>query len=168
MGEKVDQARAVFEESIRHFANSEVIIWGHDELNALIEAAREEGRAECSLNTLSAQITEWGKEKGWDEPLCFGQATATEEPKDPQTYTILAKLALMHSEVSEAVEAARSRNYILYLVGKKPEGFVVEMADALIRGLHICGQLGLDIEGAFRAKMEYNHGRPFRHGGRAA
>jgi NTP pyrophosphatase (non-canonical NTP hydrolase) len=43
-----------------------------------------------------------------------------------------------------------------------------ELVDVIIRLLDFAGGTGLDIEGALAAKMAYNEGRPYRHGGKAA
>ena len=67
----------------------------------------------------------------------------------------LSKLALVHSEVSEMVEAAREGNYKL---------FAEEMADVFIRLFHMAGAMDIDIEGEIRAKMEKNEARPYKHG----
>ena len=82
-------------------------------------------------------------------------------------------LALIHSEISEALEVYREH-------GKdglrktwteddgKPEGFTIELADAVIRIADLCGALGLELEEALETKMEYNRSRPQRHGGKVA
>lgn len=67
----------------------------------------------------------------------------------------LSKLALVHSEVSEMVEAARKGDF---------EGFQEEMADVFIRLLDLAGGMGIDIENAIGEKMSKNEARPFRHG----
>jgi hypothetical protein len=100
----------------------------------------------------------------------------TEEEKAARNiYRLLSDLALVHSEVSEAVEAARDG--VLQMTGgelddndriTKPEGVVVELADAVIRIMHLCGELGLPLEIAIIAKMLYNEQRPFKHGGKKA
>lgn len=46
----------------------------------------------------------------------------------------------------------------------KPEGIPIELADALIRILDICGAYGIDIDTAVRLKMAYNLTRPHKHG----
>lgn len=63
-------------------------------------------------------------------------------------------IALMHSELSEALEADRKN----LMDDKLPHrsGVEVELADALIRILDAAGGLGLDIGGAVAEKLEYN------------
>jgi NTP pyrophosphatase (non-canonical NTP hydrolase) len=48
--------------------------------------------------------------------------------------------------------------------GGKPEGFPIELADAVIRIANLCHALGIDLETAIQWKMAYNKTRPFRHG----
>ena len=93
-------------------------------------------------------------------------------------------IALVHSELSEAVEEMRAGNKIrpgdstpmLYYSGggyvasqptkccTKPAGVAIELADAVIRIAYLCGQFGIDLEGAIDLKMKYNEGRPYKHG----
>lgn len=93
-------------------------------------------------------------------------------------------IALIHSELSEALEEMRAGNKIrpgtpvpmLYYSGggyvataptkacTKPEGVAVELADAVIRIADLCGHMGIDLEAAIALKMEYNETRPFKHG----
>jgi NTP pyrophosphatase (non-canonical NTP hydrolase) len=75
-------------------------------------------------------------------------------------------LLLMHSEISEAVEALRDGN---------PESVKIpghshvaeELADVIIRVLDYCGKHEIDIGRAILAKHRYNIDRPYRHGGKA-
>lgn len=66
-------------------------------------------------------------------------------------------LCLIHSEISEALEADRN--------GDK-QGFAVEVADAFIRLCDMCEALGIDIEMEIKKKMEYNKSRAIKHGKR--
>lgn len=84
------------------------------------------------------------------------------------TDTRLAFCALAHSEISEAVECIRHNDLHMRIENGKPEGAVVELADAVIRICDTCEALGLDLEGAIKIKTEYNAKRPYRHGGKLA
>ena len=83
---------------------------------------------------------------------------------------VLARISLIHSELSEAVEEARkSPNYSeIYYDTSKPDGFAVELADAVIRILDLCGALGIDLEQVVDTKHSYNRTRQRRHGGKLA
>tara|TARA_Y100000817_G_scaffold307161_1_gene293285 strand:- start:1262 stop:1609 length:348 start_codon:yes stop_codon:yes gene_type:complete len=83
-------------------------------------------------------------------------------------------LALVHSEVSEALEAYRItgasglNNIWLRDKDGKPEGFTIELADTLIRIFDISAAYELDLENALKIKMEFNKSRPYRHGNKKA
>lgn len=107
------------------------------------------------------------KQKGWyDKKVDFPTA-----------------IALMHSEVSEALLAWRDHGMqdvtgrvrvegtdeFITLVPKegvpvKPEGVGSEMADILIRLLDDAERFGVDLVFEFERKMAYNATRPYRHG----
>lgn len=67
------------------------------------------------------------------------------------------KIALIHSEVSEAMEGGRKGLMDSHLMHRKAEE--VELADALIRILDLAGARGMDIAGAVIEKLAYNQGR---------
>lgn len=81
---------------------------------------------------------------------------------------LLAKLSLVHSEVAEAVEEVRKKDFDLKRVGYredgKPEGFGPELADIVIRVGDLAWALGLDLEKLVLEKMAYNKGREKMHG----
>lgn len=110
-----------------------------------------------SIHGMAFDAHEMAIAKGW-----------WDEPRD-----IPHCLALVHSEVSEALEAYReygSRNPddVDYDPNPKPEGFVYELADILIRVGDLAIHCGVDLETAVREKMEFNSSRGYRHGNKLA
>ncbi len=74
-------------------------------------------------------------------------------------------IALMHSELSEALEASRAGNPP---DDKIPEysGIEAELADCVIRILDVAEGNGFDVIGAMKAKIDYNKTRSYKHGGK--
>lgn len=97
-----------------------------------------------TLAELIALIMEQAKEKG------FGTT--------PAEIDVPEKIALIHTEVSEAYTAYRHKN----IQGK--DGFEEELGDVLQRVLHLCGALGIDPEAAILKKLAYNKGRAWDWG----
>lgn len=78
-------------------------------------------------------------------------------------------IALIHSELSEALEEWRVwKNTLYWSPDNKPEGVGAELADVLIRLLHLSATLGIDLDHIVGLKMEYNNTRSHRHGGKRA
>ena len=67
------------------------------------------------------------------------------------------KLALVHSEVSEALEGVRKDTMDSHLPHRKT--VEVELADAIIRIFDLAGALDLDVAGALIEKLAYNQQR---------
>lgn len=102
------------------------------------------------VNTLVDMAHENAVKHGfWESPMPFATA-----------------IALIHSELSEALEEDRKGMPLVYhnKGSKKPEGVAVELADAVIRIFDLCGHLGVDLEKVLAEKMAYNEGRSYKHG----
>lgn len=86
---------------------------------------------------------------GWHNPSC----------------DLATDLLLVHSEVSEACEALR-KGHVHY----HPDNHATveeELADVIIRVMHIAAKNNLDIERTVWEKHRYNIQRPYRHGNKA-
>jgi len=112
------------------------------------------------LNKLASEIFTNNVAVGWwsEEDLFFMKQKDKSGKYNKVTATLIAsKLALVHSEISEALEGMRKGlmdDHLRY----RPM-IEVELADAIIRILDLCGYLSLDIEGAVKEKFEYNKDR---------
>lgn len=119
-----------------------------------------------SINELVQEAHQNAVSKGWwDEDRSFGEI-----------------IALMHSEVSEALEDYRNGRDIteVWYENKelktrlhdpitpncKPCGIPSELADIVIRVFDAAGRYGIDLEKAITEKMAYNATRPHKHGGK--
>lgn len=117
------------------------------------------------LEHMQRLVTETNQANGWYE----------------DERTVGEDIALLHSEVSEMLEAYREWGTedvtdprTAYLDGTpypsdylpKPEGFGSECADVLIRLLDTCERRGIDLEAEFNRKVAYNRTRGYKHGGK--
>ena len=125
------------------------------EWKSLQDVLSEGVQTHKSISEMMAEVVEFEESKGW-------------QPNDNQFGT---SLALLHSEISEALEAFRDKDWSSTLDGK-PEGVSSELADVFIRLLSTWAQFvqpqtGLSLEDEYERKMAYNRTRQWRHGGRA-
>lgn len=107
-----------------------------------------------AIPQMQAEVREVNEANGWYETKrTFGE-----------------DVALLHSEVSEALEAYR-RWGVLDATNPgsgdpKPEGVGSELADVLIRLLDVADRYGVDLPAEYHRKLAFNRTRGYRHGGK--
>lgn len=101
--------------------------------------------------------------KWWDEYAKRIYLNAKAHGFWPKNRNVGEAIALIHSEVSEGLEAHRHGNPP---DDKVPQfdGLTAELADAVIRIMDLGAGLKLPIGKAIVAKMLYNKTRPHKHG----
>ena len=112
-----------------------------------------------AIETLQRKIHQGNVDAGWWTDLDTLQSLA-EECRIRTRFgkaLVAEKLVLIHSEVSEAMEASRKNLMDDKLIHRK--GVEVELADAVIRILDLAGALNLDLAGAIQEKLMYNSTR---------
>lgn len=104
----------------------------------------------CDINDMVDIIHRDNLEAGW-----WNDNTGQDIRSNP--YAFSNKLALVHSELSEALEADRKNlndDKLVHRMGRE-----VELADAVIRIFDLAGAYNMDLGFAMREKMAYNRTR---------
>lgn len=119
------------------------------------------------INELVTQAHTHSLNKGFWDDYSANLATANDTSRNAIWAAFIGqKLALIHSEVSEALEEIREGNHKpTHQAGEKPEGLPSELADIVIRVADLCGALGIDLEDTIEEKLAYNaQSRGHKHG----
>lgn len=133
------------------------------------------------ITVLTAAVAENNYAKGW-------RPRPEDMPMGKVTRNMGELIALLHSEVSEAFEAHRNNEPVLWFqydspLGKtdptgefaqqpviagdilgKPQGIASELADVLIRLVDMAQEHNIPLVEAVIRKHAYNQTRPYRHG----
>jgi NTP pyrophosphatase (non-canonical NTP hydrolase) len=109
------------------------------------------------FNRVQKQVAKTNMEKGFREP---DLRATTEEQHHAR---IGLKIALITSELSEALEAVR-KDTVQDSHIPEFHGLEAELADAVIRIMNLADDTGARLAEAIIAKAAYNAGRPYKHG----
>lgn len=128
-------------------STEEILEAEHKRMQERMESylANIEPEVMITIEGLGKRIAHWNEHQGFWQSENVGE-----------------KIALMHSELSEALEQHRKPHPDEHL--PHMDGFTIELADCIIRILDFCGRNHLPLGQCFLAKLKYNLSRPYMHG----
>lgn len=127
--------------------NETTIVFAAEMLKAVDIGEEATGRAAAGVVAFNAFCHGLALQAGWWNGV---------NKNDPNV--IGWKLALVHSEINEALEGMRNGKMDDHLPHRL--SIEVALADAVIRIMDLCGALDLDLTGAIIEKLAYNTQRP--------
>lgn len=123
-------------------------------INEIVRELRQDVHTYPELNQLAKEMLRIAEDHGF-----------TVKPEDAGIDRALLLIISEICEGNEELRDGRGVNEIYYReIDGKPEGFPIEIADALIRLTNLCAALNIDIARAVGIKAAFNETRPYKHG----
>lgn len=110
-----------------------------------------------ALNAMCDDIHQRNVDAGWWTDMRTGESLLGKDEHGRDRRNVPEMLALIHSEVSEAMEGYRKNLNDDKLPHRSM--FEVELADVLIRLFDLAGAHNMDLGGAVAEKLAYNQNR---------